>query len=260
MRRMAPTALLILAVISVRVSPLLGAPADPSIIVEGKVLGIEPVSSSDMYTVFDVGLELEFRNPSGRAIILLKPSGRAQVFWLGTVRLALARFLALRAQPSSFIWDQSIYPSVSIGGEFTEMVKQLDSPRPPKELTVVIGGHESWKWSTSARLTFYSRTMSSVYSGADLPFEIIGQIRSPLWMRLTYLTWPDNLSRADRRLAKKLTKRWTSFGLLYTSRTLTTQPIEIRLFEIARQISQSKQFGLPLPPNTSFQRTAHGSR
>jgi hypothetical protein len=213
-------------------TPFIGKSRDIPISVEGKVLSIKCLEKDQHYISLEAKIELEFRNESDRPIIILKPSKENQIFWLGSIQLSLAKFLAFRSTPSSIIWDQSLYPSVYIGGSFAELAKKLDSATPPSDLTVIIAPQESWKWSTTAGLYFYSHTMSSSLSEHDLPYDIISQIKVPLWMRLTFLTWPDNLTLANKQLANKLQKRWASYGLLYVDSQIKTEPIEIKLYDI----------------------------
>jgi hypothetical protein len=109
------------------------------------------------------------------------------------------------------------------------MAKRLDQPIPPSDLTHVLQPKESWVWQTTAFLRFYAKTMSSVYSGHDLAWEVIGKITTPLWMRLDYEVWSLNLQRADKGLRKRLQQRWKDVGLLNIEPSLTTEPIELKL-------------------------------
>lgn len=175
-------------------------------------------------------------NTGANPIIFLKPQKEheGEIFWLGGISLSLAKFLAERGGCNSTIWVQSHYPAVSIGPEFREMAKRLDQPTPPPDLTHILRPKESWIWQTTTLLRFYAKTMASVYSAHDLPWEVIGKIPTALWMRLDYEVWSRNLSC---RVASVL-----HFSQFQTGSTKATLVLRAQF----RQ-SRRTQFHLPTP-------------
>jgi hypothetical protein len=204
------------------------------LVLRGKVQDIKFVSSDPNYVDLEVGIDIEFINTGATPIIFLKPQKEreAEIFWPGAISLSLAKFLAERAGCNSAIWVQEYWPSVNIAPKFREMVKR-DQLAPPPDLTNVLQPNESWVWRTTAFLRFYAKTMSSVYSGHDLPWDVVGKIITPLWMRLEYDVWSLNLQRADRSLRKRLQKRWQHVGLLSIEPSLRTEPIELKLSNVS---------------------------
>jgi hypothetical protein len=205
--------------------------AGDALVLRGKVRDIKIVSNDPHHVGLEVAVDIEFVNTGTKPIIFLKPQNEreAEIFWPGAISLSLAKFLAERGGCNSAIWVQSHLPAVSTAPEFREMAKRLDQPSPPPGLTHVLRPKESWVWQTTAFLGFYAKTMSSVYSGHDLPWGVVGKISTPLWMRLDYEVWSLNLQRADKGLRERLRKRWKNVGLLSIEPSLTTEPIELRL-------------------------------
>jgi hypothetical protein len=205
--------------------------AGEALVLRGKVRDIKFMSGDPNYVDLEVALDIEFVNTGAKPLIFLKPQKEreAEIFWPGAVSLSLAKFLAERGGCNSTIWVQAHLPAISTAAEFQEMAKRLDQPSPPPDLTHVLQPKESWVWQTTAFLRFYAKTMSSVYSGHDLPWEVIGEIATPLWMRLDYEVWSLNLQRADKGLRERLRKRWKEVGLLNIEPSLTTEPIELKL-------------------------------
>jgi hypothetical protein len=213
-------------------SPVLAQQAaSDALVLRGRVQDIKRVSRDQAYVSLEVGVDIEFFNKGTRPIIFLKPQKEreAEIFWPSVVSLSLAKFLAERGECNSAIWVQALLPSVNTSPEFLRMAKRLDQPFPPPDLTHILQPKESWTWQTTAFLSFYAKTMSSVYSRHDLPWEVIGKITTPLWMRLEYEVWSLNLQRADKGLRNRLQKRWKDVGLLNIQPSLTTEPIELKL-------------------------------
>lgn len=52
-------------------------------------------------------------------------------------------------------------------------------------------------------------------------------------MRLTYVVWPNNLLRAEKNLKRKLQARWKNIGVLNINEDVMTEPIEVKLDEVA---------------------------
>ena len=214
------------------VAPVMAQRTDrDALVLRGKVRDIKFVSNDPNYVGLEVALDVDFVNRGTMPIIFLKPQKEqeAEIFWPGAISLSLAKFLAERGGCNSTIWIQSHYPAVNTAPQFREMAKRLDQPSPPPDLTHILRPKESWTWQTTAFLRFYAKTMSSVYSGHDLAWEVIGKIPTPLWMRLDYEVWSLNLQRADKGLMSRLQKRWKGVGLLNIQPSLTTEPIELKL-------------------------------
>jgi hypothetical protein len=201
------------------------------LILRGKVQDIKYVSNDPDYVDLEVAVDVELVNTGTKPIIFLKPQKghAAEIFRPGVVSLSLAKFLAERGGCNSTIWVQAQLPSINTAPEFREMAKRLDQPFPPPDLTHILQPKESWTWQTAVFLRFYTKTISSVYSGHDLAWEVIGKIATPLWMRLGYEVWSLNLQRADKGLRKSLQKQWSGVGLLNIQPSLTTEPIELKL-------------------------------
>jgi hypothetical protein len=209
--------------------------ANEGFVLLGKVQEIKSVSSDPNYVDLEIAVDIEFINKGATPVILLKPQKEleAEIFWPGATSLSLAKFLAEREGCNSAIWVQEHWPSVSTALEFREIVKRLDLPSPPPDLTLILQPKESWVWKTTTFLKFYAKTMSSVFSGHDLPWDVIGKICTPLWMRLEYDVWSLNLQRADKGLKKRLQERWKGVGLLNIEPSLKTEPIELNLSNVS---------------------------
>ena len=221
-----------IALVFLAASPVLAQrDVGEALALRGKVRDIKFVSNDPNYVDLEIAVDIEFVNTGAKPIIFLKPQTEheAEIFWPGAISLSLAKFLAERGGCNSAIWVQAHLPSISTAPEFREMAKRLDQPSPPPDLTRVLQPKESWVWQTTAFLRFYAKTMSSVYSGHDLAWEVIGKITTPLWMRLDYEVWSLNLQRADKGLRDRLRKRWKDVGLLNIQPSLITEPIELRL-------------------------------
>lgn len=215
----------------VAATPAVAQSRNDGLVLRGKQRSVRIERDGKDYVNVILDLDLEFFNPAATSIIVLQPQEGhpAETYWLGSVSLSLARFLAARNDCTSAIWDLATYPSVSTAPEFAAMAKKLDQPAPPADLTRVLRPNETWTWQTNAFLRFYAHTPASVYSHSDLDWDIVRQIQTPLWMRLNYVVWSLNLQRADTGLRKRLQRRWKNVGLLNIAPDLTSEPIEVRL-------------------------------
>lgn len=227
--------LFLITIIFLAVSPVMAEKyeKDP-LVLRGKVQDIKDVSKDPQFVDLEVGVDIEFINTGIKPIIFLKPQKKieADLYWPGAISLSLEKFLAERGGRDSSIWVQALLPSVNTSPIFKEIVKRLDQPTPPAELTQILQPKESWTWQTTAFLRFYTKPNSSNFSAHDLSWQVIGKIVTPLWMKLNYEVWSYNLQRADKGLRKRLQKRWANIGILNIEASLGTEPIELNLNNI----------------------------
>lgn len=207
-----------------------------NLVVRGKVTKISLLPHAPHYVGFEVALNLEFVNTGTTPIIFLRPNEKskwAQIFWLGSASLWLTESQAKHSWERSAIWSLGGLPANDITSPiFREMVGQLDQSIPPPELTQVLQPKETWTWQTECILRFNEKT-EDYGSSSDLGWEVIGKIGTPLWMRLTYVVWPNNLLRAEKNLKRKLQARWKNIGVLNINEDVMTEPIEVKLDEVA---------------------------
>jgi hypothetical protein len=206
---------------------------ESNLIIRGNVQNIRRLPNDPHYVAFEVNLNLEFVNTGGQPVIFLQPNDNteAEIFWLGTISLSLSETQAKQYGSNSYIWVSTALPSVDTSPVFRQMANRLNQPLPPPDLTRILQPKETWVWKTKIPLRFYAKT-SSCCSSQDLGWEVIGKIGTPLWMRLNYVIWSNNLLRADNGLLKRLRSRWKRFGILNAEASLTTEPIEIKLNEM----------------------------
>src|SRR5262245_44156543 len=85
------------------------------LVLSGKQRNVTIERDGKDYVNVTVNIDLEFCNVGATPTIFLQPQDGhpAESYWLGSVSLSLAKFLAARNDCGSVIWHLSAYPSIS---------------------------------------------------------------------------------------------------------------------------------------------------
>ena len=208
-----------------------------NLVISGEVKSIEKDPSDAHSVSYTVHLTLHFFNKGETAVIFFKPGIRhkTNAFWPGGKSLALTD---VHAERGNYIWDWQMWPGLSTGPSYDLAASALDKKAPPADEMLVLKPQEKWDWDTEFNLYFYAQTTHSGYSSHDLGWETVSRIKTPLWLRLSYMLWDPNLERADAGLKGRLRKRWQKLGYLMTDLDLTTKPVPIKLYELEQLTGQ----------------------
>ena len=233
------------------------------LVLRGTIRNVKHLPDNSDRVKFQADLDIKFTNKSDQPVIFLLPQNEApaEVFRLEVVSLALSKLQAERYPYELDIYRQAWFTSMDTSQEYKDMAMRLDQPIPPKNLTKTLQPQESWTWQTKCEIRFAAQTKTRSESSdltlsfygrkaiddkrmaetivgnasspaMELGWDVIGKIKTSLWMRLTYQVWSDNLQRADKDLRNRLQKRWKNSGYLVTADELNTQAIELKLYEV----------------------------
>lgn len=185
-------------------------PNEPkTLLLTGKALAIRCRRNETKYIRCEVDLSLDFSNRGNQPITILQPHGEYE-FWLGARLLALTK---ADSEANNYVYSSAGWPSFSDSEEHRLLIKALDQPTPPAELTRTIGPNESWTWTTTMQLAVAEENTCSGSVGVEIGWKQIKKLSAPVWLKVSYEMWPffKNFKNAHR----------------YWRDHLTSEPIEL---------------------------------
>ena len=211
--------------------PLVSAKSDDTrgLLLTGKVLKIRTDRSYKGYVDLWLDLSMDFSNEGSAPVIIMRPWFE-QTYWHGGSLIATT---LQNAQTHKYLLNDGIWESLSSSDSYRRLARDLDQPRPPERLTMILKPGTSWNWRTSVMIRFEEKTH---WRYPPVPtWEEMKTQPSPLWLRLSFEMWPFNADHVRPHLASKLQKRWRKFGYLWIGEKhgrlhlarLLSEPIEL---------------------------------
>lgn len=200
--------------------------------VKGTILSGEITEQESGDIKLTLNLSLDFTNSGKQPVLLIKRKP-------GIVEEKIIADASAAAQKCLF--KQETYPSIDRSKEWQFLKTSVDTPSPSSDAIKTLAPNETWTLVTSD--WFYIAANGNDYD-SNKSWDVI-RATSPLWVQVTFETWPKNIEqgpeRDERQFGIRLRNRWKSFGdLLLGSVTSEPIPLNISSFSLSSAKNQIK--------------------
>lgn len=187
--------------------------------VKGRILSGEIAEQESGDIKLTLNMSLDFTNSGKQPVLLLtrKP---------GIVEEKIIADAFAAAQ--KYLFKQETYPSIDTSKEWQLLKASVDTASPSSDAIKTLAPNETWTLTTSD--WFYIAANRNI-NDSNKSWAVISAT-SPLWVRLTFETWPKNIEQGPERdrcqLGNRLRNRWKSFGDLQLG-NVTSEPIPLNI-------------------------------
>jgi hypothetical protein len=178
------------------------------LVIRGKVTGLETVENDKNFVRFKVKLDVEFANEGSQPIILFKPDGDKNRYWLGGWSLYQTEE---DAKNQKSIFGDGYWQSVAGSENYRKLAEKLDVETPPGDYTKILQPKEIWSFADDFQITFEAAKSNSF--PVRKTWKEMRELSSlKLQMRIIYELSPWNIEYFKPNLIRKLQKRWKNYG------------------------------------------------